>query len=106
MADPIKGIVDSARKLVTHLHRGNMNSPLFGLEVGKLSIKLREAIAVYDAAQAQPAHRPVGIAGERDPDHPCEEFAPGSPDPGRCLGDGHYLCNECRHYSPDEITND
>lgn len=37
-----------------------------------------------------------GVAGVRDPDLPCDAFAPGTPDAGnRCDGDGHYLCWEC-----------
>lgn len=42
---------------------------------------------------------PVGIAGQRDPDHPCDVFLPGAPS-GSCYGDGHYLCNECEEYKP------
>lgn len=36
--------------------------------------------------------------GVRDPEAPCEEFAPGEPDTGsKCDTDGHYLCMKCRH---------
>lgn len=49
----------------------------------------------------------VGVAGERDPACPCDEFEPGDPG-GDCYGDGHYLCNECEKYKPltDEETED
>jgi len=36
-----------------------------------------------------------GAPGIRDPEAPCEAFAPGEPS-GDCLTDGHYLCDECR----------
>jgi hypothetical protein len=45
-----------------------------------------------------PAHdkMPVGIKGIRDPDSPCDAYAPDakpiSPD---CETDGHYLCSGC-----------
>lgn len=104
MTDPVKALADAARSLVDesdYVGSGfDMSAP------HRLFARLRKAIAVYDAAQAQPAHRPVGIAGERDPDHPCEEFAPGSPNPGMCFGDGHYLCKECRHYVPEDTTEE
>ena len=55
MDNHIKALADAARVLVTHIQHGDICSPLFGLELGKLSIELHEAIADYDAAQAQPA---------------------------------------------------
>lgn len=45
-----------------------------------------------------------GMAGVRDPDHPCTVFDP-TPDGlvgyggGHCMGDGHYLCHECEELS-------
>lgn len=38
--------------------------------------------------------RLFGQAGVRDPDAPCEDFAPGEPG-GQCKTDGHYMCHEC-----------
>ncbi len=46
--------------------------------------------------------RPVGIPAQRDPDNPCESYSPRikyGGDWSDCQGDGHYLCNECCHYS-------
>lgn len=40
--------------------------------------------------------RLFGLAGVRDPDHPCDDFSPGDPR-GRCMTDGHYMCRECEH---------
>jgi hypothetical protein len=37
-----------------------------------------------------------GAPGVRDPEAPCEEFVPGTPD-GNCGTDGHYMCHECEH---------
>ncbi len=37
----------------------------------------------------------IGVAGVRDPEHPCGEFSPGTPTNGGCEGDGHYLCQRC-----------
>lgn len=38
-----------------------------------------------------------GQPGVRDPDAPCDAFAPGTPEAsGRCSTDGHYMCDECR----------
>lgn len=44
--------------------------------------------------------KPVGVPGNRDPDHPCESYAPRPRQFGDwddCLTDGHYLCRECCH---------
>lgn len=44
----------------------------------------------------------LGRVGVRDPDGPCEEFdGAGYDGSGRCQSDGHYLCVECSHLSPD-----
>jgi hypothetical protein len=51
-----------------------------------------------------------GQAGVRDPEHPCEMFAPvanpdwlglevRAPGNGTCDSDGHYLCGSCLHLS-------
>lgn len=40
---------------------------------------------------------PDGTDGIRDVDNPCEMFASGEPESGRCFGDGHYICAECIH---------
>lgn len=43
-----------------------------------------------------------GTEGVRDPAYQCEEFdARGYDGTGRCLSDGHYMCVECSHLSPN-----
>jgi hypothetical protein len=44
--------------------------------------------------------KPVGVPGNRDPDHPCDIYSPRPlriGDFADCQGDGHYLCQECCH---------
>ncbi len=52
----------------------------------------------------------VGMPGVRDPEYPCEEYAPTedpdllglhltAPGNGSCDSDGHYLCGGCLHLS-------
>lgn len=44
----------------------------------------------------------LGAAGVRDPDGVCELFdGRGYDGAGDCLSDGHYLCTECSHLSPE-----
>ncbi len=40
-----------------------------------------------------------GIPGKRSKADPCEEYSPRNRQryTGRCDGDGHYLCRECKH---------
>lgn len=43
---------------------------------------------------------PVGVPGYRDPDAPCEAYAPRWRQLGEwgdCKTDGHYLCRHCAH---------
>lgn len=43
-----------------------------------------------------------GAPGVRDPEYPCELFDGKSYDgTGDCESDGHYLCQECSHLSPN-----
>lgn len=68
--------------------------------VGEAHEALRRGMKLPCIAEAkpQPGEGHVGVSGERDPDHPCEEFRPGTPGTaGNCYGDGHFLCNECGH---------
>lgn len=55
---------------------------------------------------ARPAgSRPLGIPGNRDPEHPCSSYEPRKLLPGDwndCLTDGHFLCAECCHRAPEE----
>jgi hypothetical protein len=45
---------------------------------------------------------PDGMPGVRDQDAQCELCEPGTPaGDGSCLGDGHYLCDECEHMTKD-----
>lgn len=49
--------------------------------------------------------KPVGIPGNRDPDHPCEAYAPRRRGPfewADCQTDGHWLCAECCHRAPEK----
>ena len=50
--------------------------------------------------------KPVGIPGNRDPDHPCAAFEPlwkNRETWDDCQTDGHYLCDECCHKAqPDD----
>lgn len=50
---------------------------------------------------AGPERRPpVGVPGNRDPDNPCDGYAPRPWMPGDykdCQTDGHYLCRLCCH---------
>lgn len=44
----------------------------------------------------------LGQRGVRDPDSPCELFDGESYNGrGDCHSDGHYLCTECSHLSPE-----
>jgi hypothetical protein len=45
-----------------------------------------------------------GAPGVRDPDAPCAEFEPGSPDDGSCETDGHYMCRECKHAAGNDSS--
>lgn len=52
--------------------------------------------------------RPMGVPAHRDPEFPCETYAPRSPhrrgEWKDCLGDGHFLCEECAHKGPTETA--
>lgn len=41
----------------------------------------------------------------RDDEHPCPEYVPGEPAGTMCMGDGHYLCQECSNYVPEQSEN-
>lgn len=44
----------------------------------------------------------IGMPGVRDPEYPCELFdGKGYDGRGRCHSDGHYMCTECSHLSPE-----
>jgi hypothetical protein len=44
----------------------------------------------------------LGMVGVRDPEGPCDKFnGKGYDGSGSCHSDGHYLCVECSHLSPD-----
>lgn len=50
------------------------------------------------ATEGEP--KPVGIPGNRDPESPCDVYAPRPRrwnDFADCQGDGHFLCKECCH---------
>lgn len=36
----------------------------------------------------------------KHPDCPTDDFTNGEPN-GKCWGDGHYMCNDCKHFRPD-----
>lgn len=87
---------------------------------GDYSEKLREvermraeAIGMLEACarirdererSASELHPKRGVTGNRDPDHPCEEFGPPSAWFGlECDGDGHYPCSECGRFRKDPV---
>lgn len=44
----------------------------------------------------------VGQVGVRDPEYPCEAFdGHGYDGTGACMSDGHYLCVDCSHLTPN-----
>jgi hypothetical protein len=47
--------------------------------------------------------KPTGIPGNRDPESPCDGYAPRRREIGNwaCSGDGHYLCHGCAHHVGD-----
>jgi len=63
--------------------------------------------AYRQIGHAQP--KAVGIPGQRDPESPCEFFAPRKPigsDFTDCESDGHYLCKKCAHLNKDTAIHD
>lgn len=43
-----------------------------------------------------------GMRGVRDPDNRCDDFtATGYDGTGTCHSDGHFMCVECAHLSPE-----
>jgi hypothetical protein len=50
----------------------------------------------------------LGAPGVRDPEHLCADYDPGPEGPGRCAGDGHYLCGGCREHNapPNKETQE
>lgn len=60
----------------------------------------------WATSQEPGGRKPVGVPGNRDPDNPCEHYAPRRLMPGEwndCMSDGHYLCRECCHKSPVKL---
>jgi hypothetical protein len=60
------------------------------------------------SAGQPPGRKPVGVPGNRDPDHRCDSYAPRKLLPGEwadCQSDGHYLCRECCHLDRDREDN-
>ncbi len=67
------------------------------------------AIFAYRRWATAEGRKPVGVPGNRDPQNPCEAFAPRPRqrgDWGDCQTDGHYLCRECVHRETDEDAAD
>jgi hypothetical protein len=54
----------------------------------------------YLELQEQIRNNVTGEVGVRDRMNPCELFDYG-PGTGTCWSDGHYMCKECKHLSPD-----
>jgi hypothetical protein len=52
--------------------------------------------------QKQISQIPDGTPHIRDDDCRCVFYEPGKPDGSQCLGDGHYLCKECKLLVPSE----
>lgn len=64
------------------------------------------ALFAYRRWARPESRKPVGIPGNRDPDQPCESYAPrprGIGDWRDCQGDGHYLCAGCAHFRPEDV---
>jgi hypothetical protein len=62
--------------------------------------KLGPFYDLYLAINAYPGR--FGTPGVRDPDAICEVFdGAGFNGQGRCMGDGHYLCEECSQLSSE-----
>lgn len=60
----------------------------------------RLAYRRWAARMPADAKKPVGVPGNRDPEHPCTAYSPRpkrAGDWGNCGTDGHYLCDECCH---------
>ena len=48
---------------------------------------------------------PVGLPGNRDPEHPCAHYFPVKrPGGGPCESDGHYLCSDCEWITPGRLA--
>ena len=52
----------------------------------------------------------AGLPGNRDPESPCEVYAPRPQHPtdwlDGCQGDGHWLCAECCHLTADDAEEE
>lgn len=62
------------------------------------------ALFAYRRWAGPEQQKPVGVPGNRDPESPCESYAPRPAhmrDWGGCAGDGHYLCGECAHFDTE-----
>jgi hypothetical protein len=58
----------------------------------------------YQRWESAEKNKPVGIPHNRDPENPCEGYAPREKRLGDwddCETDGHYLCKNCAHRSAD-----
>ena len=58
------------------------------------------ALFAYRRWAIAEGRKPVGIPGNRDPQAPCESYAPRKRkfgDWSGCMTDGHYLCRGCAH---------
>lgn len=64
----------------------------------------RSAVIYSDGRFRVPQVAKLGDPGVRDPTAPCARFEPGSARYGGCIGDGHYLCQECVYWAPGTST--
>lgn len=74
---------------------------------GEIQAEERAKEGLREAAREEmvPRRVPDGTPGVRDPDAPCSDFDPGRAGAGRCDGDGHYLCAECRNRSSANVRD-
>lgn len=64
---------------------------------------MRDALAQLSQWVPRLERVPDGTPGVRDQNAVCEYFTPGIPaGTGGCLGDGHYLCEECENMTPED----
>jgi hypothetical protein len=70
----------------------------------KYSFWLRVMRFAYIRVKSNQKFTGVGVPGLRDKDNPCDWYAPTKDKTliGECEADGHYLCNECRHFNKKE----
>jgi len=75
-----------------------------------ININVWEGIArfAYRRYAKASSVKPVGIPGNRDPEHECIRYSPRKKlfgDWDDCESDGHYLCRKCCHLQVKEMDD-